>query len=448
MSLSRLFLATAILAAPTAAAEAATASSPITLEATLSQSVMPAGKRQSVYLRIGIKSDSSARLNDRAPLNIALVIDRSGSMSGRKMEEARKAALLAVERLGPRDVISVVSYDNVVEVEVPATRAGANAHINRKIKALTARGSTAIHAGLIAGAEEVRKFKSRDYVNRIILLSDGLANVGPRLPADFEALGRELGSEGIVVSTIGLGLGYNEDLMAGLAKAADGNHAFVQEPEDLANFFNKEFDDAQNILAQNIEIIIECESGVTIKRSLGRSATNENNRMTYKLGQLIAGTEQAILTELETPAMEANAGARIATVRLVYHATHTNMRHDLTTAIEARASANQSEVEASHRQEVIGDATLLEARARKDEAIRLRDRGLYEEAKRKFKENAASIQSQAARYGFSPSPALKAEQEANEKAASLDDRDSRDWQQQRKEMRQQDGNVSGAKFRY
>ncbi|MFM1814679.1 MAG: hypothetical protein RLZ98_1374 [Pseudomonadota bacterium] len=429
-------------------AMATAAAAPVTLEATLSQSAIPRGERTRVYLRVGLKSERIRSTRDRAPLNVALVIDRSGSMSGRKMDEARRAAMMAVDRLGERDIISVVSYDDRVEVEVPATRAGSGRDIKRRIRGLSARGSTAIHAGLLAGANEVRKFKSRDYVNRIILLSDGLANVGPRKPSDFESLGRELGTEGIVVSTIGLGLGYNEDLMTRLARASDGNHAFVQEPQDLATFFNKEFDDAENIVAQDVEIIIECEEGVVPMKSLGRAARIEGNRIVYKVGQLIGGSEQVLLAEVETPELLGDKPASIANVRVVYRSAVNDRPETVQANVEARIATDKDEAKSSYRNEVIRDATLLEARARKDEAIRLRDAGRLEEAKRKFQANAAEISAQQALYGMAPSPELQAEREANVKASEIDDRDSASWNLQRKEMRQQNSNVSGGKTRY
>lgn len=447
MSITRVFLSTCALALAMSA-EANAASAPVTLDATLSQSVLPAGQRQNVFLRIGIKSAHVPRTRERAPLNVALVIDRSGSMSGRKMEEARKAALMALDRLGNRDVISVVSYDDRVEVEVPATRATNSRHMPRRIESLSARGSTAIHAGLLAGAEELRKFKSRDFVNRIILLSDGLANVGPSHPSAFEALGHEFASEGIIVSTVGLGLGYNEDLMAKLARASDGNHAFVQEPEDLAQFFSREFDDAQSVIAQDIEIIIECAPGVTPRKSLGRSARIEGNRIVYKLGQLIGGTEQTLLVELEAPALEKPDPSQLAKVALSYRKADDGSQGNIEATVEARASASVDEVKASHEKDVLRDATLLEARARKDEAIALRDRGQFERAKQVFEQNISDIKARTASYGFAPSPELSAEQEANEKAAKLDDRDTSAWGQQRKAMRQQNTNAAGASKRF
>ena len=99
--------------------------------------------------------------------------------------------------------------------------------------------------------------KSASRLNRIILMSDGLANVGPRQPADFQRLGRELAAEGISVTTIGLGSDYNEDLMARLANASDGSHAFARTAADLTRIFNQEFDEVLSVTAQEIEILIE-----------------------------------------------------------------------------------------------------------------------------------------------------------------------------------------------
>ena len=181
---------------------------PFEITAAAERGVLEAGATQRIHLRISITGVRGKSDTQRAPMNVALVIDRSGSMQGARIDGARKAALAAIDRLSPHDIVSVVSYDDKVEVHVPATRASNKAAIKEKIAAITPRGSTAIWAGMQAGADEVRKFYAKDSVNRIILLSDGLANVGPSTPADFIRLGKQLASEGITVSTVGLGLGY------------------------------------------------------------------------------------------------------------------------------------------------------------------------------------------------------------------------------------------------
>jgi Ca-activated chloride channel homolog len=127
---------------------------PVELSTTLSQSVLAADQTQTAYVRVGLKG-IRAPGRERAPLNIALVIDRSGSMEGPRIRAAREAAKMAVDRLGPRDIVSVISYDDKITIEVPATRASNPAAIKQKIDQITARGSTAIWAGMQAGAEEI-----------------------------------------------------------------------------------------------------------------------------------------------------------------------------------------------------------------------------------------------------------------------------------------------------
>lgn len=434
----------AMIAAPAVAGEAE-----VKVDALASSSVLKSGESQRVFVRVGLESVLTKAQRVRASLNIAIVIDRSGSMAGAKIEEAKRAAAMAVGRLSARDIVSVVSYDDRVEVEVPATRASDKQWMLDRIRRLTPRGSTAIHAGLLAGAAEVRKFKSRETVNRIVLLSDGLANVGPRTPREFVSLGQELGSEGIVVSTVGLGLGYNEDLMAGLARAADGNHSFVQEPQDLAQFFVKEFDEAQAIVGQDAVIRITVPDGVKPLRGLGREAKIEGNAILYRVGQLVGGTSQALIAEVEVGAGVALTEREIAQVAVEYQSTETSRTVALQARAKVRFSSADEEVGAGVRADVMRDVTLLEARAQTDEAIRLRDAGRYEEAQRKFQDNAAVIAKRAATYGFGADDRIQAYRGFVEGAGAAGAAPSSPaWSIQRKQLREQEGNVPGVTSRY
>ena len=107
-------------------------------------------------------------------------------------------------------------------------------------------------SGVSKGASEVRKFLDSNRVSRVILLSDGLANLGPSTPSELGQLGHSLSKEGISVTTIGLGLGYNEDLMTQLAGMSDGNHAFVQNYSDLTKIFAAEFNTALTVVANQL----------------------------------------------------------------------------------------------------------------------------------------------------------------------------------------------------
>ncbi|MGE0626641.1 MAG: VWA domain-containing protein [Hyphomicrobiaceae bacterium] len=446
---ANLFAATASsIALFTAGASTARADAPIEIVPELSQRIVSASGSTRIYLRIGIKVARLERASRRAPLNLALVIDRSGSMQGARIEGARQAAMMAVDRLSSHDIVSIVSYDDKIGIEVPATRVGTEWRIKDRIRALTPRGSTAIHAGVMAGLGEVRKFQSKGYINRIILLSDGLANVGPRTPEHFASLGREIAGEGVTVSTIGLGLGYNEDLMSRLAINADGTHVFVQEPADLTAFLSREIDDVQSIFAQHVDVTIEFDEGVRPLRGLGRAATIDGNRLSWKVGQLVGGSEQVLLAEIEAPAGLTAAEHQIANVRVEYDEAATGKRQSHVRPVALRASDDGNAIQTSFSASVMRDATILDTRERKDAAIRLRDAGKYDEARKAFTENARQISEQAAKYGFTVEGLLRDEQEANQMAASPAVSSHEAWNKQRKIMRGHDANQSGASVKY
>src|SRR5262245_45784242 len=297
---------------------AAAADKPVTLETRLAQPVMKTGETQKNYLRVALNGCEPKRSNDRTPVNVAFVIDRSGSMGGARIAQAREAAIMAVNRLDQNDIASVVIFDDKVDILIPSQPVNDRAMFADRIRQVGVRGSTAIHDGVMEGAREVRKSKDARRLNRVVLLSDGQANVGPRLPADFARLGRELLGEGISVSTIGLGLGYNEDLMLQLARASDGNHAFANAPNDLIQIFNREFDDVLAACAQTVSIDVEVASGVKLVRALSRDGRVEGDRATFNLSQVYAATEHYVLLELAFEGQAAGGDQELGHVRVAY----------------------------------------------------------------------------------------------------------------------------------
>src|SRR5262245_44202491 len=137
----------------------ARADEPIKLEARLAQPVIKSGEASKNYLRIGLQGCKPEPSQTRTPVNVAFVIDRSGSMQGARIAQAREAAIMAVNRLLPTDIASVVIFDNVVDVLVPAQPVSDPSQFTDLIRQVAVRGSTAIHAGVLQGAAEVMKFK-------------------------------------------------------------------------------------------------------------------------------------------------------------------------------------------------------------------------------------------------------------------------------------------------
>ncbi len=401
------------------------------LEAALGTPVVLEGAPSRAFVKIGLTGFEFAPDRERAPVNVAIVLDKSGSMGGDKIANAREAAIMAIERLDRRDVVSVLAYDDTVHVLVPATRVSDRGAINRAIRNLQANGSTALFAGVSKGAHELRKFISRNRVNRIILLSDGLANVGPSSPAALGGLGRSLAKEGISVTTIGLGLGYNEDLMTQLAGMSDGNHAFVEHPSQLASIFDLEFGDVLSVVGQDVEILIRCRSGVRPIQILGRDAEIAGDTVRLSMNQIYGGQEKFVMLEVEVPAGRAGEVRELASVEASYLNLQTQRRDRLSQDIQVAYTENPGAVKARTDRKVMKDAVEQVVNKKSKEAIQLRDEGRIEEAQEVFRENAETLRDSAEAYAIPDLKNYADEMDAD--AQKLDDRS--DWNRQRKSLK-------------
>ena len=433
----------AILAALLAAPSGAHAAEPITLTARLAQPVMKNGGGQTNFLRIGLNGCEPQRTADRTPVNVAFVIDRSGSMTGERIAQARAAAVMAVKRLDNKDIASVVIFDEKVDVPVPAQKVADHNYFIDRILQVAPRGNTAIYAGVNAGADEVRKHKDPQRLNRVVLLSDGLANVGPSRPGDFAELGRRLLAEGISVSTIGLGTQYNEDLMLALARAADGNHAFASAPTDLVQIFNREFDDVLASCAQMVSIDVELSPGVRAVRALSREGAIEGAHAKFQLNQVYAATEHYVLMEVafDTAAAEER---EVGIVHVSYTAPDTGTRQTLDAPIRARFGGSDAEVIANVDKAVMESVLEQTTRERAARAIALRDQGRIEEARALLGQNTREINAYVA---STPSPALSSMAKQYEGLVTGMAKPA-EWNVQRKQMRQMDsmGRIGGSRY--
>ncbi len=423
------------------------AEKPITLEARFAQPVMKAGEKQLNYLRISLNGCKPDRSTERVPVNVALVIDRSGSMAGHRIAQAREAAIMAINRLDTRDIASVVIFDNTVDVLVPAQKVADRKHFADAIRQVSVRGTTAIYAGVIEGATEVKKHLDARRLNRVVLLSDGLANVGPSKPSDFAQLGRELLKAGISVSTIGLGADYNEDLMLQLAKAADGNHAFAAAPDDLIKIFNKEFDEVLASCAQTVSIDVDLKPGARVVRAISREGEVSGQSAKFKMNQIYQETEHYVLLEVEVDARAAFAEREFGEVRVAYTAPDTGARQTLNAPIRGRFSASAAEVKDNTDKTVMRAVVEQNARERAQRAIALRDQGKLQEAARLFKENVAEIKAYQADTGESL-PGLKELSDLYEAYAARAAAPASEWNLYRKELRELDLKAAGSKTKY
>ncbi|MBS1197285.1 MAG: hypothetical protein H6R18_1070 [Proteobacteria bacterium] len=404
----------------------------VNVVAALAAPVIQAGATQKTFLKVSLTGFAMPSTAQRSPLNVAIVIDRSGSMSGERIEQARNAAVLAVESLNKDDIVSVVAYDTTVEVVSPAARAANKDAIIEAIRSIRSTGTTALFAGVSKGAQEVRKHLSRNTVNRVILLSDGKANVGPSSPYELGELGASLGREGISVTTIGLGLGYNEDLMTQLAGFSDGNHAFVANAQDLARIFKLEFGDASAIVAQDVDLVIHLAKGIRPLRMLGREGEIVGQNVRVRMNQLGSEQEKFVMLEVEVPAGKSGDKMAVADVDVSYLNMASRNKDAAKRKVELSYTDSAEKVAVAMDKKVMKSAVEQVSNVMSKQALKLRDEGKTDEAKKVLNENAAYVQDQAVKLD---APELKKlEEETRQNAASIG---SGDWNAKRKSMKEQ-----------
>lgn len=354
----------------------------IGVDVSLAHPTILSGEKQLNYLKVKLSAFELASSGKRPPVNVAIVLDKSGSMSGTKIEQAKKAAFAAVDRLKETDIVSIVVYDDSVEVLVPATRASDRAAIQAAIAKVQAGGGTALFAGVSKGAAEVRKFMDEKHVNRVILLSDGLANQGPSSPSELEQLGKSLLKEGVSVSTLGLGSGYNEDLMTSLAAASSGNHVFIENSDNLVAVFNNEFDDLLNVVASDLEVNVKVHESIRPVRVLGSKADITGQTVHLQLCQLYSKQERYFILEVEVASGNDGAELKVADVTVSYRNMQTETIDQLSSTVALKYSSDKEKVAKDGNVEAIALSAVQLAAERNKEATALRDAGKVDEAKK------------------------------------------------------------------
>lgn len=379
-----------------AAVHATETTNRLALDVSPVRSVLKAGEKQTTWLRVGVTGFEQPQTGNRSPVNVAIVLDRSGSMQGDKISRARDAAIDAIRLLKPEDIVSVITYDTVVEVLVPATRLTDPESVITVIRQIQARGNTALFAGVSKGAAEVRKFHQENFVNRVILLSDGLANTGPSSPGELGALGASLKKENITVSTLGLGLGYNEDLMVQLAGQSGGNHHFIEQASELADVFRREFDDVLSVVAQGVDLKVSIPEGVRPVRVLGNSADINGQEIITRLSQIYSGQQKHVVIELEIPETEAASQRDLAVVNVTYSNLSTHGTDQLSDRTSVSFSDSDQDVENSLNREVMADVVALVSSEQNKLATRLLDEGNIMGCRQILQENTAWLKDNAA----------------------------------------------------
>jgi Ca-activated chloride channel family protein len=255
-----------------------------------------------VYLNITMQT-SAVRQADRRPLNLSVVLDRSGSMEAEgKMSYAKAALRELIAQLESDDIFSLVIYDDVIDVLRPAGRVGGNKRdLLRLVDGIYPRGATNLGGGMMEGLRQVERNRSRNHVNRVVLLSDGLANRGVTSEHELNGIARRYRNQGISLTTMGVGLEYNENLMVGLSSNGGGNYYFIESAHGLARMMSMELNSLSSVLAQNASIELTLGRGVVVKDVIGCDWRPAGDRYVISVGDVYAKETREFTVELLIP---------------------------------------------------------------------------------------------------------------------------------------------------
>ncbi len=382
-------------------------------------SILAAGAgRQKLIVRALVGPSGAAR--QRAPLAVALVLDKSGSMmSDGKMENAKKGALEALRMLDPQDVAAIVVYDDGVSVPVPARAVGGGPEdpvFYRAISRIRAGGMTALYAGTAAGADQLRPFIGEGYIPRIVMLSDGMANVGPSSVGELAALGRRLSSrDDITVTTIGLGLDYNEDLMTALAAESGGNAYFARNAGMLPEIFARDLGDAVTVTARRVRITLRCGEGVRPLGIVGRGGETAGGSMEVSIGSLYGGEKYALF-EIEIPEGAGGDLLRAAELEVEYLDAASGAPVKKTAFLDVAFTGDKDAADSSRRADISSQIELARNAEVREAAIQLADSGKIKEAAALLGARARQLHTAASAAGEA-APALSKEAEYFEEYA-------------------------------
>src|SRR6478736_7854679 len=321
----------------------------------------------------------------RPSVNLAIVLDRSGSMSGVKLDVARAAVVEAIGRLQPQDRFSVVVYDDVVEVVIDSTNATREARDGAlaRLATIAARGSTNLGEGWLRGCEQVASHLAERGVNRCLLLTDGLANVGITDAAELATHAAELRARGVTTSTFGVGSDFDEALLQALADAGGGHFYYIADAAQIRDHIASEVGETLEVVARDATLEVLAGEGIDVDAISPYRLTTSGNRTTVSLGDLVSEQVVEVVLRLSFPygQLGQETGMIVAVTDQDGVFAGGTAGRDPIRVTWSYASDRDNDVQTRDRDVDRAVARLFAARARQ-EAIRLNRAGEFDAARR------------------------------------------------------------------
>lgn len=274
-------------------------------------------RESAIRLLVKLKREVVPGSSERNRVNIGLVIDRSGSMHGRKLEYVKEAARNFIAHMKDDDIVSLVSFDDKITVDLPAAPVTEHSKVARDvISRMHPGGSTFLSGGYEAGMKQARKLLKEGVTSRVILLTDGEANVGETNLEALTGLAAAFQQMGVSTSTVGVGEGFNEKLLGAMAEAGLGNIYYIETPEEAHSVFDEELGYLMQVGARNVTVAFSpFIPGVAVGQF---NKYREKEPGKFLIGDLFGGRERTLLLELGIPAQSQTGRLRLGEVHVDY----------------------------------------------------------------------------------------------------------------------------------
>ena len=396
--------------------EAGRNSGPIQMDMRLNNNYYYDEKNGQVYLYLDIKADNIEVSNeDRTPMNLSIVVDRSGSMnSSNKLGYVKEAVNYILDELNYDDYVSIVTYDDYVDVLQKSSQMESRFDLKDKVNRLESGGYTNLSGGMLEGFDQVKDTYRSGYVNRVLLLSDGIANRGITEVYKLKDLVKEKNyRDGIVLSTFGVGSDFNEDLMSSIADYGRGNYYFINNPERIPRIFAEELRGISTLAGQNAKVKIQFPAEYfRLNKVFGYPYDAEGSSVTIDFKDIFAGERKTVLLKFDV--IKKSSKHQKFYADLQYNDATENGRwvtdyQDVSITPTESASIYRDNFDEEVQQQV----AMFEANEIMEEAMKLTDEGRYDDARARLQTGRDEIQQE---FGeLAPSPEMNRQMESLDK---------------------------------
>ncbi len=366
---------------------------PVTIEASLDGKALPAEKTSNAIVRLVIRPRADDPTK-RVPANVALVVDTSGSMAGKPLEDARAAALALVRSLDHEDKLSLVVFGSQAELLQPTSELDAEtrATVERKLAEMEARGTTDLAAGLRTGLEQVESSLNTEGINRLVLLGDGIPNDASAV----QGLVDRARERGITITALGIGLDYDEALMGQIARGSGGKFHHVEDSAKVAGFLRDEVLRLQGALAKNAVLELTTGPGVNVSGIVGQAWQRTPTGAHLELGDVSRGELRTLYVELSAQARRPETTLELIDAKLSY-TNLAGMSGSVATFVSSRSVSGDAVVKQGRDPSIELGAAFARSAETTVRAVELARRGQHAAAKALLENTAEILEALATR---------------------------------------------------